>query len=117
MASNERPSGTAVRATGSHDDRPYRRLVLEGDLVTDQSLQDGADEFHHAAIAKAVGDLTLSSAAPANIALFGPWGSGKSTFYFLMKRRIEQQDTHVEVIPYDAWKFGGRTLKVNFLQH
>lgn len=101
----------------SHHDRPYRRLVLADDLVTDQALTDaGGDQFHHAAIAKAVADLALSSAAPVNIALFGPWGSGKSTFYNLMKSRILQQDRHVTVAYYDAWKYGGQDLKRNFIQ-
>lgn len=101
----------------SHHDQPYRRLVIADDLVTDQALADaGGDEFHHSAIAKAVGDLSLSSAAPVNIALFGPWGSGKSTFYNLMRRRVQQQDQHVEVVRYDAWKYGGQALKRNFLQ-
>lgn len=115
MTGTKRSSG--LEETRSPHDRPYRRLVVPDDLVTDQSLQDGAkDEFDHAAIAKAVADLTLSSTTPVNIALFGPWGSGKSSFYNLMKRRIEQQDDSVVVIPYDAWKFGGQALKVEFLQ-
>lgn len=101
----------------SHHDQPHRRLVLAADLVTDKALEDAnGDEFHHAAIAKAVGDLTLSSATPVNIALFGPWGSGKSTFYHLMANRIEQQDRKVVVVSYDAWKYGGRALKTNFIQ-
>lgn len=101
----------------SHHDRAYRRLVLPDDLVTDQALEDaGGDEFHHAAIAKAVADLSLSSVTPVNIALFGPWGSGKSTFYGLMRKRIEQQDPRVAVVRYDAWKYGGHALKRNFIQ-
>ncbi|MCD4527112.1 P-loop NTPase fold protein [Nocardioides sp. cx-173] len=101
----------------THHGQPYRRLIVAADLVTDQAVTDAdSDEFHHSAIAKAVGDLTLSTAAPVNIALFGPWGSGKSTFYNLMERRVHQQDQHVQVVRYDAWKYGGQTLKRNFLQ-
>jgi hypothetical protein len=105
-------------APAAHHARPYRRLVLADDLVTDQAVADASgDQFHHAAIAKAVGDLALSSAAPVNIALFGPWGSGKSSFYYLMRDRIRQQDPQVAVARYDAWKYGGSDLKRHFIQN
>lgn len=118
MTAIGRSSAAEPRAYGFGDERPYRRLVIPDDLVTDQALQEGAkDEFGHAAIARAVGDLTLSTITPVNIALFGPWGSGKSSFYHLMSRRIDQQDKNVAVVRYDAWKFGGQALKANFIQH
>lgn len=100
-----------------HDDHPDQRLVIPDDLVTDKALEDPAgDEFHHTAIAKGVADLALSSVTPVNIALFGAWGSGKSTLYELMKKRAEKQAPRVKVLRYDAWKYGGQELKRNFIQ-
>lgn len=114
LAPSQIPAG---HASSKHHSRPYRRLVLADDLITDQALEDETgDEFHHTAIAKAVADLALSSVTPVNIALFGAWGSGKSTLYRLMKRRVDQQSHRVMVAYYDAWKYGGQDLKRNFIQ-
>ena len=111
------PVPTPLFSASSHHARPDWRLVVPDDLVTDQALEDGSgDEFHHSAIAKGVADLALSAVTPVNIALFGPWGSGKSTLYRLMKGRVDQQSHRVQVAYYDAWKYGGQDLKRNFIQ-
>lgn len=57
-------------------------------------------------MAAVLSDLARSVEAPANIALFGPWGSGKSSVFAMLRDRLAL----VEVVRYDAWKFGGRSL-------
>jgi hypothetical protein len=86
------------------------------DLILDAALQEaGQDRFDHEAIARVVADLTLNATPPVNIALFGPWGSGKSSFFGLLDERLSGSDSDVKVARYDAWKYGGRALKKHFV--
>ncbi len=56
-------------------------------------------------LAQAVADVAITAATPTNIALFGPWGSGKSSIYTLLEKHVRDQAVpHVRVVRYDAWK-------------
>ena len=91
-------------------------MTPEADLIRDTALIEATqDRFDHEAIAGVVADLTLNAAPPLNIALFGPWGSGKSSFFGLLRQRISESGKRVEVVRYDAWKYGGRALKKHFI--
>ena len=97
------------------DSKPIR-LLLDDDVLADGALSSiGEDRFEHQAIAERVAELTLVAKPPVNIALFGPWGSGKSSFYRLMRHSILARESKTQVVRYDAWKFGGQALKKNFL--
>lgn len=86
------------------------------DLILDAALTEaGQDRFDHEAIARVVGDLALNATPPVNIALFGPWGSGKSSFFGLIEERVAASGQSVKVATYDAWKYGGRALKKHFV--
>lgn len=86
------------------------------DLVLDAALKKaGEDRFDHEAIAGVVADLASNATPPINIALFGPWGSGKSSFFGLLNERLNEFDNKVSVVRYDAWKYGGRALKKHFV--
>lgn len=90
-------------------------------LTVDDILDDAAlanvhgDRFEHRAVARTVGDLVCASNPPVNIALYGPWGSGKSSFYTLLKARIDEKNLNYRVVQYNAWKYGGVSLKRNFI--
>jgi hypothetical protein len=86
------------------------------DLILDTALREaGQDRFDHEAIARIVADLTLNATPPVNIALFGPWGSGKSSIFGLLNERLSGSGRAVKVARYDAWKYGGRALKKHFV--
>ncbi len=90
--------------------------VQPGDLIPDARLKPGeVDRFDNAAIANTVADVALTVDPPTNIALFGPWGSGKSSVYTMIDQRIKDLDKQARVVRYDAWKYGGRDLKRNFI--
>lgn len=97
--------------------RPQSSTMSAGaDLILDAALKDaGQDRFDHEAIAVVVADLALNVTAPANIALFGPWGSGKSSFFGLLHEHLSGSGHSVKVATYDAWKYGGRALKKHFV--
>src|SRR6478752_4655743 len=86
------------------------------DLILDTALTDATqDRFQHEAIASVVADLALNATPPVNIALFGPWGSGKSSFFGLLNGHLSASNKTVKVASYDAWKYGGRALKKHFV--
>lgn len=94
-------------------------LLLPQDLIPDRSLQDGdSDAFNHEAIAGRVAEIVLTAPTPTNIALFGAWGSGKSSMFELLRRVLKSRGDHpVALVRYDAWKYGGASLKKNFISH
>lgn len=91
-------------------------LLGAQDMIPDNALIPGdADLFDHKAIAERIAELAYAAERPLNIALFGPWGSGKSSVYTLMKQRMESLEPDARVVTYDAWKYGGQSLKRNFI--
>ena len=103
---------------------PFRRrrptipapILVPDDIVPDSALaRVNEDQFDHEAIAGRIAELACGAKPPVNIALFGPWGAGKSSVYSIMKQKIEASNRGARVVRYDAWKYGGQSLKRNFI--
>lgn len=94
-------------------------LALEaGDLIPDRALTpNDRDEFDYVPIASRIADLCCAAEAPVNIALFSPWGSGKSSLVTLIGSRLAEREERVKLIRYDAWRYGGKALPRNFIAH
>lgn len=81
------------------------RTLLPADLIDDQALKDGGkDALGHAGIAAQVAELIEDTSPPTNIALFGPWGSGKSSFANLLDEELERAKI-AKLVTYNAWTF------------
>lgn len=92
--------------------------VEVGDLLPDRALtRRDRDEFDYEPIADRIADLCCVAEAPVNIALFSPWGSGKSSLFTLIDRRLSERSGTVRLIRYDAWRYGGDALPRNFIAH
>jgi predicted KAP-like P-loop ATPase len=83
------------------------RLQAE-DLIHDRELHGDEKEqdlLGHAAIANRVADLLLEAKLPINVAIFAPWGSGKSSFHHLVKDTLvrREADSVARLIRYDVW--------------
>ncbi|MGH9174191.1 MAG: KAP family P-loop NTPase fold protein, partial [Vicinamibacterales bacterium] len=92
--------------------------LTAADLIPDRVLQpEDQDAFEYAAIAARVADLVSVAPAPMNVALFGPWGSGKSSFAELLRRALAGRKEKVRLVRYDAWKYGGASLQRNLISH
>ncbi len=92
--------------------------LTKADLVSDRALRSGdPDRFNHEAIALRVADLVAEAETPVNVALFGPWGSGKSSIFELLRRALDSREPAVALVRYDAWKYGGQSLQRNFISH
>lgn len=88
------------------------------DLIPDRALRDrDSDEFDYVPIAERIADLASLSEAPVNIALFSPWGSGKSSLIALIEDSLARSKRGVKLIRYDAWRYGGDGLRRNFIAH
>jgi hypothetical protein len=99
-------------------DRLDDYALISDDLVTDRALtaQD-PDRLNHGPIAERVLDLVTVSDPPVNVALFGAWGSGKSSFSALLDRGIKRRGLEMRIINYNAWTFTGESLERNFISH
>ncbi len=87
-----------------------------GDLVPDHALTaEEPDRFGHAEIAERVADLVTTADTPLNVALFGSWGSGKSSFATLLKSALRKRQTKTAFGHYDAWKYQGEALQRSFI--
>lgn len=92
-------------------------VVRPGDLIPDSRLA-GTDQdlLDHDAIARGVAEIALAAETPVNIALFGAWGSGKSSTYSMIQAHLQRvAPGRVRLARYDAWKYGGQELKRNFI--
>lgn len=91
-------------------------MLVADDVLEDAALSAGADDrFEHDAIAGRVSELVCAGKPPLNIALYGPYGSGKSGFFTLLREDLQELEPSARLVRYDAWKYGGRSLKRNFI--
>lgn len=92
--------------------------ILGSDLIPDQALKlPENDAFDYQPIADRIADLSCRAETPVNIALFAPWGSGKSSLATLIEASLGSRRPPVKLIRYDAWRYGGRGLRRNFIAH
>jgi hypothetical protein len=92
--------------------------IEAADLIPDRALRPGdPDEFNYAPLADRVAELCNFAETPVNIALFSPWGSGKSSLYTLIEQRLLELGGKSRLIRYDAWRYGGDGLRRNFIAH
>lgn len=97
--------------------------LTAADLLPDEPLRgagsnpiaDSEDLLHHRVIATKVAELATSANGKVNIALFGPWGAGKSSFNALLAEELKALDPKVRHITFDAWKNAGQGFQTNFL--
>lgn len=90
--------------------------LAHDDLVPDSALDRlEDDDLDHLALAQIVSDLVQHVRTPANVAIFGPYGSGKSSLYGLVEAKLRSKTDELAIVRYDAWKFGGHQLQRNFL--
>lgn len=87
----------------------------ESELVDDRALRTAdPDAFRLDDFAAELTDLVISTATPANIAIYGAWGSGKTSLANLLANRLERQPG-VRFAKFDAFKYAETPLRRHFL--
>ncbi|MGW6793645.1 P-loop NTPase fold protein [Streptomyces chartreusis] len=85
------------------------------DLIRDREVDSAqGDRLAHGHIADQLYDVVLSVPTPTNIAVWGPWGSGKSGVANLLKGLLDKR-TDVRFVRFDAFKYAENPLRRNFI--
>lgn len=94
--------------------RPTPRSELP-ELVDDRAIATAEqDRLRHVGFAEELALLVRSVHAPANIALFGSWGSGKSGLGKLLCNLLDKKHG-VRCVTYDAFKYADFPLRRDFI--
>jgi hypothetical protein len=90
-----------------------------GELIDDRSLDSAdGDEFRHADLARELTELVCTVPAPANVALFAPWGSGKSSLGNMLRTNLQaRRGDGVRFAKFDAFKYAETPLRRHFISH
>ncbi|OLT37346.1 hypothetical protein BJF84_27710 [Rhodococcus sp. CUA-806] len=100
------------RGTSRHTGAPK---LLPADLLEDRELATAKDDrLAHEGIVDQLAALATTVTTPSNIALYGPWGSGKSGIANLLKSKINGPNS-VRFVRFDAFKYADVPLRRNFI--
>lgn len=111
---------------------PEPTPLTADDLISNEPLHasgggqiaEDDDRFQHRHVARRVAELVAAPGSRVNVAVNGPWGSGKSTFFALLKEELDgylKDDTNPKsgkrflTIDFDAWQMADETFESNFL--
>ncbi|MGJ3403984.1 KAP family P-loop NTPase fold protein [Glutamicibacter sp. Je.9.36] len=85
------------------------------ELIDDKEVS-GLDEdrLSHDGVAIQLAELVCSVPTPSNIALYGPWGSGKSGIGNLLATKLKTK-SGVKFARFDAFKYAENPLRRNFV--
>ncbi len=84
-------------------------------LIDDRPVASSDDRLGHAAIVDQLLLLATTVQPPANIALYGRWGSGKSSIARALKDAVDK-DPNATWVGYDAFKWSGQAFRRHFLR-
>ncbi|MFM9583134.1 KAP family P-loop NTPase fold protein [Streptomyces caniscabiei] len=94
---------------------PTGDWLSQADLIQDSEVSAPADDrLAHMHVAEQLQHLVLSVPTPTNVAVWGPWGSGKSGVANLLKQRIDRHDG-TRFVRFDAFKYAENPLRRNFI--
>lgn len=87
------------------------------EFIDDRSIEEKADDrFRHEDVVAELAHLVDSRAAQTNIALFAPWGSGKTGISKLLRSRLEDKKKGHRYVYFDAFKHRDTSLRRSFLR-
>jgi hypothetical protein len=91
-------------------------MAATNELIDDRALESvGGDRLRHRDLAAELTDVITSVRAPASIALWGPWGSGKSGLANLLKIALKVTAPKARFVRFDSFKFAETPLRRHFI--
>ncbi len=85
------------------------------ELIDDRAItRHDQDRLRHSGFARELAELVRTVTAPANIALFGSWGAGKSGLGKLLCGELDRKDG-IRCVVYDAFKYADFPLRRDFI--
>lgn len=102
---------------GSPDiETPEVEALADDELVDDRALVGlDADQFGHGDFVRELAGVICKVNTPANIALFGPWGAGKSGIANLLARELTRPKRELRFVVFDASKYAEAPLRRHFI--
>jgi hypothetical protein len=86
------------------------------DLIDDRAISESdADLLDHNAIADELTSLVRSVPTASNLALYGAWGSGKTSLGNLLGARLKPLWPKIKFARFDALKYAEHSLRRHFL--
>ena len=86
------------------------------ELIDDRALRAAdEDKLRHADFAQELAWLATEANTPANIALYGRWGSGKTGLANLLEDELARADKSIKFVRFDAFKWAETPLRRHFL--
>lgn len=88
--------------------------LVDGEYITDHAIETAEDDrFGHQDIVAQLAELCLRGPGKTNIALFAPWGTGKSGIAKLLEAALSK---HARFAYFDAFKHRQTPLRRSFLR-
>src|SRR5439155_7722960 len=85
------------------------------DLIDDRALtSEDEDEFRLRDVVDEVARLCQAAPVPATVALYGSWGSGKSSLARLLRARFVR-NRKIAFARFDAFKYAEEPLRRHFI--
>jgi hypothetical protein len=85
------------------------------ELIDDRAIASAdQDRLRHAGFSEELAELVRNVPAPANVALFGSWGAGKSGLGRLLRKQLDGKDG-IRCVVYDAFKYADFPLRRDFI--
>ncbi len=90
-------------------------MLLKKDLIDDVAIKDASqDNLRYEDFVDTLSILALNVPLPANVALFGSWGAGKTSLSNLLRKKLSTSK-FVTFAYVNAFKFTGNSLRKHFL--
>jgi len=90
--------------------------LSKNELITDRHIESTSEDLlRHEPVANQIAQLISTVGTPCSIAIYGPWGSGKSGLARLIEADLAKLAPRSKLVIFDASKYAGVSLRRHFV--